>query len=378
MAFWKKITRWYGFSREEMRQIHPCMERMQRHQYCMVSWLLTVVLLLVCLASLLLDPLRMASGLYVFFFVLCGLFCAVQYTPLFRTIPVLYWLHMLMCMAFCYSIASSLAYGDSISLAFVICLLLFPLVIAGDFFLSAVVLCVASCVGAVLFVAYKPYDLAIFDVVHILLFLLLSLYLHYDVARLKIGSLLDAEHKDAAIAALELARQQLRLAAETDELSGLFNRRKIVEFTDSKAAAPCAGCGLVLGLLDLDNFKQINDQYGHRTGDKAVRGVGQLLGASLRQGDAAARIGGDEFVFVLRGVSDEAAAKHTAERLLCDLQRLGADMGLPLSASLGLACAPRDGVNFDALYAVADAAMYAMKQAGKNRVGMAAEGVQPV
>lgn len=122
--------------------------------------------------------------------------------------------------------------------------------------------------------------------------------------------------------------------------------------------------------IDLDRFKPVNDAYGHLVGDELLRAVGDRLCASLRATDTVARWGGDEFVCVLEGVSDEGAAMHVAAQLHRALLRpfdvtlAEGPSGLELGASIGVAVLPMHASDGEALLRCADQAMYAAKRVG--------------
>lgn len=155
--------------------------------------------------------------------------------------------------------------------------------------------------------------------------------------------------------------EEIRRLALTDPLTGLANRRAImeaVEATDGK------GAGYALAVLDLDGFKQINDTLGHQAGDRLLEIVAERLGASARAGDMVGRTGGDEFLVLMRQVADAADAAARAEHMMAALCR-DADVDgttVPLSGSLGYALSGRDGTSPDAVMASADEALYCAKR----------------
>jgi diguanylate cyclase len=151
--------------------------------------------------------------------------------------------------------------------------------------------------------------------------------------------------------------------AATDELTGLANRRRLLARLD---AASAGGQPHALVLLDLNRFKEINDTLGHPVGDELLRRLGPRLAGTARPGETAARLGGDEFAVLVPGVDTEAAALRAARRVLAGL--LGAFVidGLTLfvTASAGVALAPRHGGDGPTLLRCADVAMYQAKRSG--------------
>jgi diguanylate cyclase (GGDEF)-like protein len=164
--------------------------------------------------------------------------------------------------------------------------------------------------------------------------------------------------------------------ANHDELTTLLNRRAFMaRLTDELSERePTRCCALVL--IDLDGFKQINDRLGHAVGDSVLRELGIRLGGRQRQGEIAARIGGDEFALLMTNVASPAAATARAEQLLNVIRQPLASVGFPLAiaASVGVSAWPQDGADAAALIQSADLAMYAAKRAGNSVQGSRAGG----
>ena len=170
----------------------------------------------------------------------------------------------------------------------------------------------------------------------------------------------------------------LARAADTDYLTGLLNRRAFdVEFAEQHDRARRSGLPLALAMFDLDHFKQINDRFGHASGDRALCDFATLLERELRGGDTLARVGGEEFAVILFGVGlDDAIA--FAARIGAELARpVGADQPA-LSASAGVAALSERDATPEALLLVADRALYAAKEAGRRCVGVWRDGATHV
>jgi diguanylate cyclase (GGDEF)-like protein len=166
--------------------------------------------------------------------------------------------------------------------------------------------------------------------------------------------------------------QILHKLAEIDELTGLTNRRKSVQqFSQLLHLAERQTQPLCFAILDLDHFKQINDQYGHDAGDQVLRKLGELLKQSFRSEDVVARWGGEEFVVGLYGTTRSCGAKRLTEVLEIFSQQEFADAKnrkFGVSFSGGVAEFPKDGANLQALYRAADALLYQAKESGRNQV----------
>ncbi|WP_373716839.1 diguanylate cyclase [Roseateles sp.] len=177
--------------------------------------------------------------------------------------------------------------------------------------------------------------------------------------------------------ALELERErlieQLRVASDTDFLTGLPNRRAFVERAAGLLAqARRHGWAVALVVFDLDHFKHVNDLHGHPVGDAVLRATAELARSEVRDGELLARHGGEEFVILAADCRPDEAVR-LAERLRAKLA--GTTITPPdgptlqLTASFGIACAePRNLIDLDGLFREADRALYAAKAEGRNRV----------
>jgi diguanylate cyclase (GGDEF)-like protein len=169
---------------------------------------------------------------------------------------------------------------------------------------------------------------------------------------------------------IERLRAELAEQAVRDVLTGLHNRRHLTRvLQDEVARAQETGEPLSVVLLDVDHFKQVNDTYGHATGDALLAGLGQALPLAVRPGDTVARFGGEEFVVVLPGL-DLPAALERAERIRehCAAHPAVAGTGQHPTLSAGVATSGSLPFTPDELLESADLALYRAKAAGRNRV----------
>ena len=165
-------------------------------------------------------------------------------------------------------------------------------------------------------------------------------------------------------------RRTISGLARRDPLTGLHNRFGLREQFDETVAAQDADCLIALHCLDLDRFKPVNDCYGHLAGDELLRLVASRLADSLRQGDLASRIGGDEFVVLQRGMRHPDEADLLARRLtrlLGEPYQIG-EHAVSVGASIGYVVSQCDEA-LEALLARADNALYAIKALGGGAAG---------
>jgi diguanylate cyclase (GGDEF)-like protein len=160
--------------------------------------------------------------------------------------------------------------------------------------------------------------------------------------------------------------------ARRDVLTGLLNRRGFDERLEVELArATRSERPFALIICDVDHFKTVNDRLGHPAGDAVLLRIAGILGGVGRRGDAVARLGGEEFVFIVPD-ADADMAFELAERARVALERSFADEPIPLTASFGTVAFPLDGTTPESLLATADRALYAAKRGGRNRSARAA------
>lgn len=173
--------------------------------------------------------------------------------------------------------------------------------------------------------------------------------------------LLEEERERLVAAAYEIDR-----LAYFDALTGLPNRRLFLDrLRDAVERGAATGAGVGLIVLDLDDFKRINDTFGHEAGDRVLVAVSHRLGQVVREGDTLARVGGDEFALLATGISSESRAMELAERLRAALRApiLLEQRTLYLGASLGISLFPHHGEDPMGLLRKADTAMHRAKEA---------------
>jgi diguanylate cyclase (GGDEF)-like protein len=171
---------------------------------------------------------------------------------------------------------------------------------------------------------------------------------------------LDSAETMRAYAELRADHEQVTLVAETDALTGVSNRRALDRALESLATTEDPGRMVAVLFIDVDEFKQVNDSFGHVVGDTMLQGVAQAIASNSRGDDVVARIGGDEFAVLLPGATTEVA-ERAARRIIAAVRDTPS---LP-TVSIGGAAGP--AVDVKATVTRADDAMYVAKRGGRNQ-----------
>jgi diguanylate cyclase (GGDEF)-like protein len=177
---------------------------------------------------------------------------------------------------------------------------------------------------------------------------------------------------ESALQELQRTNHKLEHLAATDPLTGAANRRQFIERVETEIArAKRGGAPFSLLAFDLDNFKKINDSYGHQAGDEVLRRFVQKCLDAIRPYDGVARVGGEEFMVLLPQAALESA-RSVAERVrgavASDEFYTGAGRAVAVTVSVGVSEFGRDGDTIDTILRVADERLYKAKHNGRNRV----------
>jgi diguanylate cyclase (GGDEF)-like protein/PAS domain S-box-containing protein len=189
----------------------------------------------------------------------------------------------------------------------------------------------------------------------------------YHLQGVKLGDGLGVTVRD--ITRARQAADQAHHQAIHDPLTGLANRRGFaIALAAAIADAGKSGHVVAVALLDLDEFKPINDSLGHAAGDQVLQHVATRLREAVRPTDSVARLGGDEFALVLAALSNPGTAEVVARKVIAQIAGPMRVEGhhLVVTASMGISVYPLDGTDATLLLAAADAAMYRAKRAGRN------------
>ena len=161
--------------------------------------------------------------------------------------------------------------------------------------------------------------------------------------------------------------ESLTEEATVDKLTGFLNKIS----GNSKISGLCSENSGTLMILDLDNFKLVNDLFGHDMGDQMLRAFSDIVRHNIRETDVVSRIGGDEFMGFFIDMTEESAVRSLTERLNAQLleeaaRLMGRDHGIPLGISVGAVMIPEHGRDYESLFTLADNSLYTVKQNGKH------------
>lgn len=169
-------------------------------------------------------------------------------------------------------------------------------------------------------------------------------------------------------------RKRLEQKSTTDLLTGILNKLSFEERCNEYLNTRIAGAKCVMFIFDLDNFKEVNDNYGHQTGDKVIKTFSKILQDYFHPNDVIGRIGGDEFMVLVMGEMPEGFAARRCRSIMHEFKISTIDEVSGLTCSIGIV-EDTQGYNFEELYHKADEALYRAKAGGKARFCMANDGL---
>ena len=205
----------------------------------------------------------------------------------------------------------------------------------------------------ILVVAYKPSSIGQYDIFGAVVSLVFSLGADHLATSMRVR-----EHE---------ARMRYQLLSTRDSLSSLYNKQACHEAIERylNACNPAVKCAFAV--IDLDDFKIVNDTAGHLAGDMVLQRMGDLLQEVFRATDIIGRFGGDEFVVLAKEVSSRAVMEEKCRGIREQLRRMSDETNIHVSCSLGVILVNGCFADYDSLFQQADSALYAAKKQGKNR-----------
>ncbi len=375
---WEKFL-FYGYDRNTFRDSLDLIRWVnRRHIRIINSWFLVVNLLYLGFASL--DLFGVDETFIPFYIVFTLISAVIEALLYFKrdlmrrlSMPLVY-VEILVLSSFgmIFSISQPYMVATMFQVLTVLVALSFietMVTIGGALVLSGIIFMVTS-------YAFKPMVIVYQDLYNTIMVLGLSLVLHYNFQNARIRQFVTYRQN------IEI-QHKLEEQSSFDELTNLLDRAAFFKMADALMENPEQDL-LVLCLLDLDGFKEINDTYGHQVGDQAIQSAGTVILQTLdinygekwsyvnnvmdNKNSFAGRLGGDEFICMIRGKKDGQEAQELAEKMLANLNAVHFGEIKTLKASLGLTVITEEDRNIDGAYHRADDALYESKRAGKNRI----------
>ncbi|MDD3429625.1 MAG: diguanylate cyclase response regulator [Oscillospiraceae bacterium] len=186
---------------------------------------------------------------------------------------------------------------------------------------------------------------------------------HPQVLKQRAQNVINAQ---ARFKKVTLQKEKYKQRAQKDLLTGLYNKVSVQSLIEEKLK-DYPNVVHTLFVIDLDNFKRINDTCGHAVGDQALQAFSRLLSQVFEEADLVGRIGGDEFVALVSNVIGESSVTAKASQIIARFAQHSFTEQFPtITSSIGMAMYPQDGQTYEALYCNADKALYSAKKSGKN------------
>ena len=238
--------------------------------------------------------------------------------------------------------------------SFIVFLLITPMFMIDKPYFMAIELCTASTVFLIWMHSVKPYTVWRYDLINVVIFTVLGILLHIITNSIRIREF--------------VLKRRINIQKDMDEMTGLKNKGSLTREINEYLAKGSAGRG-ILFILDVDQFKLINDTYGHDVGDSVICQLGEFLGGMFTDGEIVGRFGGDEFIVFIRDKEDPDSARRIADEIIAGVSE---NVKLPdknrkVSISIGIAIYRGQERNYSEIFKKADTALYQSKSDPENR-----------
>ncbi len=366
----KTIKKWgyYGFTKEEYDSCQHLRDVSNLKNAAIISNVALGLETMLCILALFIPSLKEYGGLYILMacFTLLLLILARTHPKNIRPELIMYGL---MSLIYAAGIGISIPSKNEKAILILVIIALLPVLFLDNAWrmtLYISLVCVLYCVMAF---QVKLRSVAEVDLYNVLAFGLMSIIIQYFVNQKILDGFVCRAQNEKLLQAYEDAQQELRRQAQTDLMTGLFNRThfaaQIDTFMDESIKNKDT---LYLVMLDLDKFKSINDQLGHQKGDQIIISVAEIIKSHLNESEFATRLGGDEYMFILAERFHQGNLENVVkavEEEICSIQ-LAPDWYA--SGSIGVTPIRMEKSSFDDLYRKTDHALYEAKRLGGSRI----------
>ena len=351
------MINYYGQSKETYNKIKPLIQSNDAYNMTLIALTTCILLFILYGVGSVIPFASQFKGTYLRYAILL-----LGFNILIRLIKRGYkmWIYLLLMVLLSLSISLTLVIPHQPATIFPIVLMIIPLLFTVDFYSVSVVSIVSSVVYILLVHVRKQPEMAAFDTYNVIVLLVISLIIRYLIQRQHVSGM-----------CLKLENQHLinclKHDVDYDNLTNLLNRKALVRQIVGEHTLIKETYG-VLGILDIDSFKDINDTYGHQQGDLIIKKIATILKASLEENDVIGRLGGDEFIFCLVKRASIKAAQEEIEAIIQVINQVRVDTAYGIGVSIGIVALEPDRLSFMEAYKKADLALYSAKSTGKNKV----------
>lgn len=349
---------YYGNSKEDFKKIKSLIESSDQHNLKLSSFLVCIVLFILSLVSTFLPFATQFKEVYFIFTFLFFIF-----NILIRTIKVHHriWIYILIILLFSLSTALTLLIPNQPATIFPIMLMIIPLLFTMTFYSLSALCLLSSWTYMFLIHFLKDPAMAQFDTYNIMVLLIISLNTRYLIQKNNVaGMLLKVENQRLV--------DKLNYDAHHDSLTNLLNRKAFVNNIVDVKQAVIKSDYTVLGILDVDSFKHINDTYGHQQGDWVLLEISSILKRCFTETDIVGRLGGDEFIFCLANRTHLETIIQEIEHVIKEINNITINEVEGIGTSIGIVYFPENRLTFMEAYKKADFTLYEAKSTGKNKV----------
>ena len=321
-------------------------------------WQVLHVLMTIAFGLLFINALLSESLKQNLFFYL-GLFCySTLSTVLFffvfkkKSIIAQLWIYLSIIALFIFSALIATKSPDQMAVTFMVLLVITPMFMLDKPYFMSITLILASIIFLIWMKNIKPDDIWFGDLVNAITFTGVGIFLHIISNSIRIREF--------------VLRSKLEVQKDTDELTGLMNKAALTRNINEYLQKP-SNKGIFF-VLDVDDFKEINDKYGHDVGDDVLRQIGEYLGNKIGKNEIVGRFGGDEFIIMIKNNDDLALASKLSRELADDFKKY---IKTPnaydiVKITIGIAIYRGEESNYSEIFKKADTALYAAKAEGKN------------
>lgn len=359
---------YYGFSKEDYDSCRHLRDASNLKNAAILSGTALVVELFLVISALFVPRISGYLKLYILItgLTLCLFLLSVARRKHVRAEVVVYGV---MTLVYSAGIGISIPSREEKAILFLVLIALLPTLFVDNAWRMTIYFILICAVYCVMAHRVKIQSVAETDIYNVCGFGAVSLIMQYLVNRKILQGFVSRVQNETLLQAYEDVQQELKRQAQTDLMTGLYNRTYFMEqigFVLSDALQ--RGESVYLVMVDLDKFKRVNDELGHQEGDRIIIKTAQTVRAHLSGNDIATRLGGDEYMFALVAGNHKDSLESVIEAVSREIHEIQVGPGWCASGSIGVTRVDTDAHSVDELYRMTDAALYEAKHQGGNRI----------